>query len=232
MEAAPSPVGVATASPAPPPEWPRDVQWVAPPAGPPVALPTVWTRPAQAATALLLLLALGLLAWHTYAGHRRACRPAVLESGGAVDLRIDLNRADRAQLLQLPGVGESLARSIMAYREANTGFRTVDDLRRVGGIGPALLERLRPFLTVEPYESAEEERKSTDRRLIDVNAATAAQLRTLPGIGPKMAERILDARARRPFRSVDDLRRVYGIGPKTLERLRPLITVGEAPPHE
>jgi competence protein ComEA len=225
------------------------VKWTAPPVSTPVALPSavppVWTRPAQVATALLLVLALGLLSWHVFAGHRRACRPATLESGGTPDLRMDLNRADRAQLLQLPGVGESLAKGILDYREANKGFRKVDDLRRVGGIGPALLERLRPLVTVEPYETEGEEpatparkepggatppkRKDGGQGLVDVNAATAAQLQSLPGVGPKMAERIVDARARRPFRSVDELRRVSGVGPKTLERLRPLVTVGEAP---
>lgn len=246
MEAAASPVGVATASPNPRPEWPRDTQWTAP-ATPSVALPAgvppVWTRPAQAATALLLCLALGLLAWHAYGSRRIACRPATLEPGGIHDRRIDLNRADHAQLLQLPGVGEALAKRIEDYRLEHKGFRGVDELRKVSGIGPAVLERLRPFLFVEVDESEGDEpppaakpkepppagggkRKDGGVALIDVNTATAAQLQTLPGIGPKMAERIMDSRTRKPFRSIDDLRRVSVIGPKTLERLRPLVTVG------
>jgi competence protein ComEA len=254
MDAAPSPVGIATASPAPPPEWPKEKQWTAPPERPPLALPSaappVWTPPAQAATALLLCLALGLLGWHAYAGHRRACRPALLESGGPADLRIDINRADRAQLLQLPGVGDSLARRIEDYRREHRGFRQVEDLRHVGGIGKTLLDRLRPLVYVGPYESGEDEtpaapppqkerppavpakRKDGAKGLVNLNEATAAELRTLPGIGPKLAERILDARARQPFRSVDDLRRVSGIGPKTLERLRPLVAVGEVVPPD
>ena len=44
----------------------------------------------------------------------------------------------------------------------------------------------------------------------------------LPGIGPKMAQRIIDERSKKPFASVEELRRVSGIGPKTLEKLRPL----------
>jgi competence protein ComEA len=247
MEAAASPASVATASRAPP-AWPQDTQWTTPPANTSVALPgaapPVWTRPAQVTTAVLLCLALGLLAWHAYGSHRIACRPATLEPGGTLDLRIDLNRADHAQLLQLPGVGEALVKRIEEYRRERKGFRSVDELRKVGGIGPALLERMRPYLYVEVDESevakptpapiakqpppaAGSKRKDGGEELIDVNTATAAQLQTLPGIGPKMAERILDARARQPFRTVEDLRRVSGIGPKTLERLRPLVTVGE-----
>jgi competence protein ComEA len=62
-----------------------------------------------------------------------------------------------------------------------------------------------------------------------INDATAKQLEALPGIGPSLAQRILAARRERPFSSVEDLRRVSGIGPKTLERLRPQIDV--SPPR-
>lgn len=60
--------------------------------------------------------------------------------------------------------------------------------------------------------------------LLDLNSATAAQLESLPMIGPRRAESIVADRARRgPFRSVDDLGRVHGIGPRTIERLRPFV---------
>jgi len=57
---------------------------------------------------------------------------------------------------------------------------------------------------------------------LDLNAATEAELMTLPGIGPELARRIVEGR---PFRSVDDLARVKGIGPKKLEVVRPLVLV-------
>jgi purine nucleosidase len=66
-------------------------------------------------------------------------------------------------------------------------------------------------------------------RLIPINNAGAAELQRLPRIGRTLAERILAERRKAPFRSVDDLRRVRGIGPKTLERLVPLITVEDMP---
>jgi competence protein ComEA len=58
-----------------------------------------------------------------------------------------------------------------------------------------------------------------------VNRATAAELRRLPGIGPTLSQRIIETREEQPFRSTDDLRRVRGIGVKTLERLRPHVAV-------
>lgn len=63
---------------------------------------------------------------------------------------------------------------------------------------------------------------------IDVNSAPAVELETLPRIGPKLAERVIEHRRRHgPFRSVDDLGRVPGIGPKTVEQLRPYVVVKE-----
>ncbi|MEM7629362.1 MAG: DUF655 domain-containing protein [Planctomycetota bacterium] len=60
---------------------------------------------------------------------------------------------------------------------------------------------------------------------IHINAATVAQLELLPRIGPVIAQRIIDERdSKGPFTSLDDLQqRVAGIGPKTAERLAPLI---------
>jgi len=55
---------------------------------------------------------------------------------------------------------------------------------------------------------------------IELNCAGARTLETLKGIGSVRAQRIVEARARRPFERVDDLLRVHGIGPKTLENLR------------
>jgi len=60
---------------------------------------------------------------------------------------------------------------------------------------------------------------------LDPDRATAADWERLPGIGPSLAARIVSDRAANgPFGSVDGLARVRGIGPKTVERLRPFLT--------
>jgi competence protein ComEA len=62
--------------------------------------------------------------------------------------------------------------------------------------------------------------------LINLNSATALDLDTLPRIGPAMAARIIGWRDENgPFASVDDLLQITGIGDKTFESLRPLVTV-------
>lgn len=64
---------------------------------------------------------------------------------------------------------------------------------------------------------------------LDLNTATAAQLQLLPGVGPAIAQRIVDDRdARGPYRTIRDLDRVKGVGPRTLERLRPHLSISPA----
>ncbi|QZA33387.1 helix-hairpin-helix domain-containing protein [Hydrogenibacillus sp. N12] len=62
---------------------------------------------------------------------------------------------------------------------------------------------------------------------VNLNTADAALLQTLPGIGPTRAQAIIAYREEHgPFRDVTELKNVSGIGPKTLERLLPYVTVG------
>lgn len=64
---------------------------------------------------------------------------------------------------------------------------------------------------------------------INPNTATSTELQRLPGIGPALAERVIAYReAHGPFRRVQDLTRVRGIGTKTLARLKPYLVVSEA----
>jgi comEA protein len=63
-------------------------------------------------------------------------------------------------------------------------------------------------------------------RKLNLNTATAAELELLPGIGPALAGRIVEHRTRvGRFKSVAELDDVSGIGPRTLERLAPLVYV-------
>jgi competence protein ComEA len=61
---------------------------------------------------------------------------------------VHLNSANADQLDALDGVGPSLAARIVAYRTAHGGFRSVDELDEVSGIGPVRLEALRPQLAL------------------------------------------------------------------------------------
>lgn len=65
--------------------------------------------------------------------------------------------------------------------------------------------------------------------LININTASQAELETLSGIGPEYAQRIIQFRLENgPFKQVEEVQSVSGIGPVTFEKIRPYITVGGA----
>jgi competence ComEA-like helix-hairpin-helix protein len=70
---------------------------------------------------------------------------AVAEDGKAP---LDLNRATSAQLEALPGIGAVKAAAILAVRDARGGFETMDQLESVRGVGPALMNKLRPLVVL------------------------------------------------------------------------------------
>jgi competence protein ComEA len=73
-------------------------------------------------------------------------------------------------------------------------------------------------------------RAMREARPLDVNRAAVGDLELLPGVGPALAQRIVAHRVEHgAFASIDALAQVRGIGPKTLERLRPLVAIGAAP---
>ncbi len=67
------------------------------------------------------------------------------EALGAVG-SVNINTASAGQLTALPGIGPKLADAIIAYRQENGDFKSVDELTKVKGIGDKLLARLRPHL--------------------------------------------------------------------------------------
>ena len=66
----------------------------------------------------------------------------------AVWATVNINTADAAALDALPGIGPAKAQAVLQYRQAHGPFKSVDDLARVRGIGPKVLERLRPVVSL------------------------------------------------------------------------------------
>jgi len=143
---------------------------------------------------------------------------------------LDINEADEIQWDRLPGVGAVTADRIMETRERLGGFGTIDDLQTVPGIGPRTLEDLRPFLETPTGGGRGAPGRGRGSMGIDLNRAGVEELASLPGIGPTLAARIIEVReAEGPFRSVEDVLRVSGIGPALLAGIQGLVHVGD--PH-
>ncbi len=195
-------------------------------------------RSTQLAIVASLAVLAALVGWRWY-GDRFGTRPTEVQ---AAQYRVDLNRATRSDLIQVPGIGPGLADRILSHRDSRGKFGHVDELAGVNGIGPATLDKLRPWLIVadgrpdeppaEPDRlsrkpAASGSKKPAPPSRIDLNRATLEELQALPGIGAVLAQRIVAERERKPFASVAELRRVSGIGAKKLEAVKGLVTVGE-----
>ena len=61
--------------------------------------------------------------------------------------------------------------------------------------------------------------------VVNINTATAAELALLPGVGPAKAEAIIKYRAANPFKQVDQILRVKGIGRKSFQEMKPYLAV-------
>ena len=76
--------------------------------------------------------------------------PPRRDSGGSpsASAPLNLNTASVAQLEALPGIGKSTAERILEYRQKNGGFKKVEDLMNVRGVGEKSFLKLKPLLTV------------------------------------------------------------------------------------
>ena len=62
--------------------------------------------------------------------------------------KININSADSSQLQTINGIGPSTAEKIIRYRTSKGAFKSIDDLKKVNGIGDKKLEKLRPYVTI------------------------------------------------------------------------------------
>jgi competence ComEA-like helix-hairpin-helix protein len=69
------------------------------------------------------------------------------------------------------------------------------------------------------------------RFVVDVNRAGMHELQALPEVGPSLSTKIMEYRRQQGgFQTLDDLLKVPGVGPRTLQQLRPMLTTGLQPP--
>jgi competence protein ComEA len=137
---------------------------------------------------------------------------------------VDLNKATSEELQELPSVGPATAKKIVAGRP----YTSVDDLAKAG-IPARVITAIRSKVHAGEATAAKSKAKSTattepkaKSEKVNLNTADAATLEDLPGIGPAHAKAIIEAR---PFKSVDELANVKGIGKSRSDRLKDLVTV-------
>lgn len=62
--------------------------------------------------------------------------------------KVSINKATLEQLQTLPGIGEAKAKDIIAYREQNGPFTTIEDLKKISGIGESVFAKIKDYITL------------------------------------------------------------------------------------
>ena len=88
------------------------------------------------------------------AGDAHAAFPSLGDDRAALTGVVNLNTATVEELQLLPGIGEARARAVIAVRKQRGGFKSLEDLLQVKGIGEVGLDRLRPHVTVNGRTTA------------------------------------------------------------------------------
>lgn len=68
---------------------------------------------------------------------------------GQKQSKVNINRANKEKLMTLPGVGESTALKIIEYRTQNGDYKSIEDLKKVAGIGDSKFNNLKEYVTVK-----------------------------------------------------------------------------------
>jgi competence protein ComEA len=156
--------------------------------------------------------------------------PQKTTKGKAAKVILDLNSATADELEEhLPGVGAVTAKKIVAGRP----YTKVDDLAKAG-VPARVIESIRSQVRVDAPVGAKVKAKASAKTnaadspaasdgKVDINTAGQAALEALPGIGATVAKAII---AGRPWKSVDDLDSIRGLGKARIDTLRSLVTVG------
>ena len=74
-------------------------------------------------------------------------KAGINKTNGAENTPVNINYATKEQLMTLPGIGESKADSIIAYRETNGGFEKVEEIMNISGIKEALFNKIKDLIT-------------------------------------------------------------------------------------
>lgn len=127
---------------------------------------------------------------------------------------LNINEADTAALIDLPGIGSRLSARIVAFREKLGGFYSIEQVGETYGLPDSTFQRIKSRLQTD----------EADIRKIDLNAAGKDELKTHPYIRWNLANAIVEYRNQHgPFKTLDELRNIALVDETTFTRIAPYL---------
>lgn len=136
------------------------------------------------------------------------------------------------------GLRDKTIQTILNYRNKGGVFKQADDIKKIYGLTQAEAEQIIPFVKVEGNTApaiqdgviAPGPNKDPIKsyQTIDINTATEEDWKSLPGIGDVLSKRIVKFRsAVHGFKSVEDVKKTYGLSDSAYQVIFPYLTIGE-----
>ncbi len=145
----------------------------------------------------------------------------------------DPNTASKERLIAA-GLPESVANTLVKFRNSGAKFYKVEDLKKVYGLREKYYERIAPFVKIERDNNSrysassysKENNKYETNTVVEVNTANVDALVRLKGIGPGYANRIINYRDKLGgFTKVEQLKEVYGLPDSTYQQMMPMVKI-------
>ena len=129
---------------------------------------------------------------------------------------IDINAADTADFINLPGIGSKLATRIVNFREKLGGFYTIEQVRETFGLPDSTFQKVKQYLKLE----------NSSIRKININTANIDELKAHPYIRYNIANPIVAYRNEHgSFSSIEDLKKIMIITDEVYQKIAPYLTL-------
>jgi len=129
---------------------------------------------------------------------------------------VEINTADTAALIALPGIGSKLAIRVINFRDKLGGFYSIDQLSETYGLADSTFQKIKPWLKLE----------NVSLKKININTATNDELKSHPYLKWILANAVVEYRNQHgKFSSVEDLKKVGAITEETFRKIRPYLSL-------
>jgi competence ComEA-like helix-hairpin-helix protein len=136
----------------------------------------------------------------------------------SVVFSVEVNTADTAAFIALPGIGSKLASRIVLFREKLGGFYSIDQVAEVYGIPDSTFQRIRSRLVMNSGLPA--------LKMLHINSDDAEKLKQHPYVRWNIANAIVQFRHQHgPFKNVEQLQQVHLVSPEILKKLTPYVSL-------